>query len=378
MKRWCTVLLSASVSLLTLNALQAGEKNGAKTMSIQKISRKTVELNASYHGWPTVLRTGDNRLMAVCSGNRKKHVCPYGRLWLYVSSDNGLSWQGPEQLSSGPLDDRDGGICQAADGSLLVHYFTSTAAFFRPKRLSAAEQKIAETINLQTLRKEHGFWMRRSTDGGKTWSEKYRVPLNSPHGPTLMKDGRLFFAGQKDGNGAGEMTGIPEFGAAFSSDNGLSWQVVSTIALPDGHDRRKIHEAHGIEAPDGTLIVQYRNHNCSGLGETWQTESTDGGKTWNKPRSVCKGFPSHLQLLGKNKVIMTYGYRAKPYGIRARISEDSGRTWSDEIMLTDDALNWDFGYPSTVEMADGTLFTLWYENRAKAAKLHYLNWKFNN
>ena len=31
----------------------------------------------------------------------------------------------------------------------------------------------------------------------------------------------------------------------------------------------------------------------------------------------------------------------------------------------------------TVELADGTLFTLWYENRGKGgAKLRYLNWKF--
>ena len=47
----------------------------------------------------------------------------------------------------------------------------------------------------------------------------------------------------------------------------------------------------------------------------------------------------------------------------------------DEIILTDDAKSWDFGYPSTVEMADGTLFTLWYENPGRAAKLRMLRWK---
>ncbi|MBR2633786.1 MAG: hypothetical protein IKD29_10110 [Lentisphaeria bacterium] len=32
---------------------------------------------------------------------------------------------------------------------------------------------------------------------------------------------------------------------------------------------------------------------------------------------------------------------------------------------------------ATVELADGSLFTLWYEHSDKdGAKLHYLNWKF--
>ena len=346
-------------------------------MNIRKLHSGIID-KPTYHGWPTVIRTTDNKLIAVCSGNRQKHVCPFGRVWMYVSEDNGKTWQGPKKLSSGPLDDRDAGICQAADGSLLVNYFTSTAAIFRAKRLSREWKEAAEKINLTTLKKEHGFWMRRSTDGGKSWSPKYRTPVYSPHGPVLLKDGRLFFPGQALGSLSGEMTGKPEYYAAFSSDHGQTWQIASQIPLPQGQDIRNIHEIHGVEAPNGTLVVQYRNHNCTGLKETWQSESTDGGKTWSAPHFICKGFPTHLQKFGKDKMIMTYTYRLKPYGIRARISEDSGKSWSSEIILSDDGKGWDLGYPSTVEMADGTLFTLWYENRGKGgAKLRYLNWKLD-
>ena len=364
----------AGITLLTVNAAEI--KTGVQKMKIQIRYTGIIE-TPTYHGWPTVIRTRENKMIAVCSGNRQRHVCPFGRVWMYVSSDEGKTWQGPKALSSGPLDDRDAGICQAADGSLLVNYFTSTAAIFRSRRLNKEWRGIAEKINLLTLKKEHGFWMRRSTDGGKTWSPKYRTPVYSPHGPVRLKDGRLFFPGQKQGSLAGEITAIPEYGAAFSSDNGVTWEVISTIPLPAGQNVLKIHEIHGIEAPDGTLVVQYRNHNCSGLGETWQSESADGGKTWSTPHFVCKGFPTHLQIFGKDKMIMTYGYRLKPYGVRARISMDSGKNWGDEIILTDDAKSWDFGYPSTVEMADGSLFTLWYENMGrKGAKLRYLNWQF--
>ncbi|MBQ9088928.1 MAG: exo-alpha-sialidase [Lentisphaeria bacterium] len=351
---------------------------GKKIMNIQKLHSGIID-KPTYHGWPTVIRTKDNKLIAVCSGNRQKHVCPFGRVWMYVSEDNGKTWQGPKKLSSGPLDDRDAGICQAADGSLLVNYFTSTAAIFRAKRLSKEWKEVAEKINLTTLRKEHGFWMRRSTDGGKSWSTKYRTPVYSPHGPVLLKDGRLFFPGQRQGSLCAELTGKPEYHAAFSNDHGQTWQIASEIPLPAGQDIRNIHEIHGVEAPDGTLVVQYRNHNCSGLGETWQSESTDGGRTWSAPHFICKGFPTHLHKFGKDKMIMSYTYRLKPYGIRARISEDSGKSWSSEIILSDDGKVWDLGYPSTVEMADGTLFTLWYERLGKGgAKLRYLNWKFND
>lgn len=373
MKNLCKILLLGA-ALSTLTSVNAQQEQN--TMKITVIRKGKIE-HPTYHGWPTVTRTQDNKLIAVCSGNRQKHICPYGRVWMYVSDDNGKTWSGPKALSSGPLDDRDAGVCQAADGSLLVNYFTSTSAIFRSKKLNSQWKETAEKINLLTLKKEHGFWMRRSVDGGKTWSRKYRTPVYSPHGPVLMKDGTLFFPGQKQGSLAGEITATAEFCAAFSKDNGLTWQIASTIPLPLGHDRRLIHEIHGIEAPDGTLIVQYRNHNTSGLGETWQSESADSGKTWSQPHLIGKGFPTHLQVFGKDKLIMTYTWRQEPYSIRARISHDSGRSWGNEFTLSESGKKRDMGYPATVELADGSLFTLWYEHSDKdGAKLHYLNWKF--
>lgn len=58
---------------------------------------------------------------------------------------------------------------------------------------------------------------------------------------------------------------------------------------------------------------------------------------------------------------MTYGYRRKPYGNQARISSDNGQTWSEPMTISADGLGGDLGYPSTVELDDGTLLTVWYE-----------------
>ena len=60
------------------------------------------------------------------------------------------------------------------------------------------------------------------------------------------------------------------------------------------------------------------------------------------------------------RLALTYGYRLKPYGIRARISPDDGSTWGEEIILRSDGGTWDLGYPRTVQRSDGKLVTVYY------------------
>lgn len=341
------------------------------------LSRGEISQGKGYHGWPTVIRTKENELMAVCSGGRRGHVCPFGRLYLYRSVNNGLSWHGPEILSQGPLDDRDAGICQATDGSILVNYFTSTCAFFNEKWA-----KEADAISLRTLKLEHGFWMRRSVDEGKSFSEKYSVPVSSPHGPTLLQDGRLFYVGECLDPAAIVQRGWRRckgtIACALSRDNGESWEMISDLPSPEGHLASECYEPYGIQAPDGRWIVQIRVQSEESIlgAKTWQTESEDEGKSWSRPHTVCDGFPTHLLRLPKDVLLMTYGWRnSSPYGIRARLSLDSARTWNEEeIMLADDAPNIDVGYPSTAQLEDGSLFTLYYQAGEERATLKYCRW----
>ena len=76
---------------------------------------------------------------------------------------------------------------------------------------------------------------------------------------------------------------------------------------------------------------------------------------------------------------MCYGYRRAPHGNRARVSADHGRTWGDEFVISADGMNGDLGYPSTVELADGTLLTVWYETMAtpKLAVLRQAKWRLS-
>ena len=75
------------------------------------------------------------------------------------------------------------------------------------------------------------------------------------------------------------------------------------------------------------------------------------------------GKPPHLLRLADGRLLVTYGYRHEPYGERACLSHDGGRTWdyAHELILRDDAPTGDLGYPATTQLDDGTLLTVYYQ-----------------
>ena len=134
----------------------------------------------------------------------------------------------------------------------------------------------------------------------------------------------------------------------------LKW--LAEIPTRKGDDPKQYHELHAVEAAGGRIVLHIRNHNKANLAETLQCESTDGGKTWSEPHLIgVWGYPSHLLRLKDGRLLMSYGHRRKPIGNLARVSEDHGQTWSEPLTISDDAISGDLGYPSTVELDDGTL-----------------------
>ncbi|MDD2709930.1 MAG: sialidase family protein [Verrucomicrobiae bacterium] len=358
-----------------------------KTHEIKIISKTT-----SYHGWPTLGRRPDGGLFLVYSGGREAHVCPYGRVEMMRSGDGGVSWSTPEILANGPLDDRDGGILVTHNGSILVNWFTSLywqkvlgeggGGGFAPSPGRAAEwEEIRRRITPDVVRREMGLWMIRSIDGGATWSGKYPSVVNSPHGPVQLSDGRLIHAGKAcvdELPDPCENAHAEAIGVAESRDDGVTWQWLASIPTSPGHEARLYCELHTVEADDGRLIAQIRNHNKRAEGETLQTESGDGGRTWSVPHSIgVWGHPSFLTRLRNGNLMMSYSHRRKSLGNQVRISADRGETWSEPLILSDDADLTDFGYPSTVELDDGTFLTVWYERSASnpSAVLRQARWK---
>jgi sialidase-1 len=348
------------------------------------------QLPEMYHGWPTLTRRANGQLLVVCSGGREGHICPFGRVDLMRSNDDGNSWTFPRTVIDGVIDDRDAGVLETAKGSLLVTTFTSLAyeSYILDKQLAkplgspgawsqakrdkwlAAHNRISK----EERDAELGEWMIRSTDGGITWSERYATVVNSPHGPNQLSDGRLLYVGKKLWHHAKEV------GVCESKDDGKSWQWLAGIPIRPGDAEQDYHELHAVEAASGKLIAHIRNHNKVNAGETLQSESTDGGQSWSEPHSIgVWGLPSFLAKLRDGRLLMTYGHRRKPYGNQARVSSDEGKTWSEPMIVSGDGAGGDLGYPSTVEIADGSLVTVWYEKMkgSSLAVLRQAQWKLD-
>lgn len=342
--------------------------------SIATISRQP----EFYHGWPTLAARRNGELLVVYSGGREGHVCPFGRVELIRSRDGGHTWGWPQVLLNSPIDDRDAGAVETRAGSLLVTTFTSLAYETDLKAASGwAPERLArwQAVDLRSTTEQRqallGTWMLRSTDGGMTWSAPFRVPLNSPHGPTALSGGRLLYAGKQLWQ-AGQKIGVCE-----STDDGRTWRWLADIAARSGDTVTEYHELHAVEAAKGRIIVHIRNQNRNNAGETLQSESADGGKSWTTPHAIgVWGLPSHLLRLRDGRLLMSYGYRRAPFGNQARVSSDHGQTWSAPIVISDDGAGWDLGYPSTVELASGQLLTVWYEslNGSTHAVLRQARW----
>lgn len=331
-----------------------------------------------YHGWASMTASRDGALFLVYSGGRDYHVCPFGRVDFMVSRDGGATWSWPRTIADSLTDDRDTGIVETRSGVLLASFYTSITYqqhMNAPERLLAkvfgteldatlARWRTAELRATAAERKaDVGHWLIRSTDHGLSWSARYAAPGYNPHGPTALADGRVFYAAA-DGKKAA---------AWISNDDGATWSRLADLPTRAG-------ELHAVEAADGTLIVHVRDKLTTQGGvkqRTLQTESHDGGKTWSPARFVTDGYPSHLVRLKDGTLVCTYGSRTAPLGIRAKLSRDHGRSWSNEFFLTDDASNWDLGYPTTAQLADGSLVTVWYEAPANThlAALRQAKWR---
>jgi hypothetical protein len=375
-------LLIASVLAPTIHAAPPAKILETKVISMQP---------EFYHGWSTVAQRQNGELWVTWSGGRVAHVCPFGRVDAMTSTDEGASWTFPRVLLDSATDDRDSGVLETAKGTLIVSTFTSLAyeehlakatAFAdhtdkgwisksMPQDQFVKWQAAHLRLNDADRKAELGEWIIRSTDGGKSWSTRIPTVVNSPHGPIQLKDGRLLYAGKK------LWAEDKKIGVAESKDDGLTWQWLAEIPTRQG-DKNAYHELHAVEATDGTLIAQIRNHNEADKGETLQTESKDGGKTWTEPHCIgVWGLPSHLLRLRDGRLLMSYGHRRKPFGNQARLSTDNGKTWGEPILLSGDGKGGDLGYPSTVELKDGTLLTVWYESMTepKLAVLRQAKWR---
>jgi len=199
-----------------------------------------------------------------------------------------------------------------------------------------------------------------SDDRGAHWKGPYRVPNFGQHGiaarTDYLIDGKhamtVFLTAAKSNSKEGRVICVR------TTDGGRSWNFVAFVTPePAGRDYAIMPSSVRLSAQSIVTAVRCRDwidlYRSDDNGASWHYVSRPAPDTENPPSLV------HLK---DGRFALTYGRRSAPFGIRARISEDEGKTWSREIVLRQDGGSWDLGYTRSIQRPDGKMVTIYYFN----------------
>ncbi len=339
----------------------------------------------NYFAWPTVARLQDGRIAVAASGFRLRHICPFGKTVIAFSEDNGETYSRPVPVIDTVLDDRDGGLMPFGKSSLVVTSFNNRVSFQRQHAKSDYDTAYLDSVTEDAEQAALGANFRISHDGGKSFGPILKSPVTSPHGPTPLPDGTALWLGNP-------------FGYEENADTN---RIEAHRLWPDGHMEymgtvpkvpmeKNVYwcEPHGIALEDGRILVHIRVQNYKeSIFTLFQSESCDLGKTWSEPRQLlhdCDGAPGHLLQLNNGALLCVYSFRGNPYGtapyaIKGMVSTDGGKTWDANNILFEGEGSRDMGYPSTVELPNGDLLTVFYARPGKdePAVIWQIKWRMS-
>lgn len=338
-----------------------------------------------YFGWPTVCRLQNGRIAAVASGFRMDHVCPFGKAVIAYSEDEGETFTLPAPVIDTVLDDRDGGIAVFGTSGVIVTSFNNSLAFQRNYAEKYTQNRYALAY-IDTVAKEEeaavlGATFRISRDGGVSFGPVQRSPVTSPHGPMSLSDGRILWVGRLF-----DLKDVSEEDAEIAvyemTETGEMHRIGEIARIPG----LASCEPHMAEAKDGTLVTHIRVQEGNGISgkrtfTVYQSESHDGGRTWTAPHRILSplgGSPSHILRAKDGRLIATYSYREEPYGIRMMVSDDNAKSWDCDHEIYGQGSGVDLGYPSTVELNDGSFLTVFYAHKTEEEPATILaqRWRF--
>lgn len=215
-----------------------------------------------------------------------------------------------------------------------------------------------------------------SYDRGKSWQGPYRLPTfdqkeimaRTDYIVNSTNDCLVFLTSSKTNGKEGRPF------CARTGDGGRTIDFVSWIAPePTGYSIMP----STVRCSETEIISAIRRYERGDINKGWIEiyVSNDNGQTWNFLNKSADtggkgGNPPSMVRLRDGRTCITYGYRSAPYGIRAKLSSDNGKTWGEEIRLRDDGRSWDLGYTRTVQRLDGKLVTAYYYTTNERPQQH--------
>lgn len=243
-----------------------------------------------------------------------------------------------------------------------------------PGGIDFAHPGFAMTLRMTSIDARSSSKFFYTYDRGHTWEGPFILPGAGVNGiaarTDYLIDGEnectLFLtAGKSDGT-----EGRPF--CMRTTDGGKTWEFVSWI-MPEPRGFGIMPST--VRLDEDTLLTTIRRRET---GNRWIAAyiSNDNGKSWeflNDPVPTNgEGNPPALIQLADGRLCLTYGVRQEPFRIAAKLSNDGGRTWTDEIVLRGDGNDRDIGYCRSIQRPDGKVVTTYYINVKETGPERYI------
>lgn len=353
---------------------------GQTSPSVKKLKDFVIYEDPDFYAtFPSVIKKEDGEIIvafrrapdrSVFGESGTNHVDPNSYLMTVHSRDNGLSWSAePKLMYAHPWGgSQDPCMLLMKDGTILC---TSYGWAFLRNTDNLKKPYFENTTNTVFL----GGYNVISRDGGNTWDGPFYPPNIPPEikftatgeplpaynrgAPWEGKNGRLYWA-VAAGTNEDNIRQTSVF-LITSDDKGLTWEYSCPIAEDD---EASFNETSMYETPKGDLIAFLRT---AGLDDqACIARSTDGGKSFGPWKEMgFQGHPLQATRLPDDRVLLVYGYRHKPYGIRARIlnAECTDYETAEEIILRTDGGGSDIGYPWATVIDENKVLVTYYFNK---------------
>jgi hypothetical protein len=291
------------------------------------------------------------------------HTDANSYLELVRSRDNGETWSEPELIFAHPFGGaQDPCMAQLRDGMIVC---TSYGWCLTPSKAEKSKDLFYHG-NYSFL----GGFIVRSTDGGHHWEGPIEppptpgdknldvfgrvVPAYNRGAMCEGKDGRLYWVVASKRATDGKHTSVH---LMISADKGKTW----TYSCPVAADPQiTFNETSVYETPKGDLVAFIRTEGFD--DHTVIARSTDHGKTFEKWQdSGFQGHPHYALHLPDDRVLLIYGYRHAPFGVRACVLDAECKELSrPEIVLRDDGTSGDLGYPWATMIGKDRALVVYY------------------
>ena len=330
-----------------------------------------------YSSFPSIVRRTDGELLVAFRRAPERrllgergitHTDPNSYLMLVRSHDDGKTWsKTPELMYANPFGgSQDPCMVQLNDGSILCSSYGW--ALLQPE--AAAKLKDSSRHgNFVFL----GGYLVRSRDAGHSWQgpilpppapgERFTgllgqpVPAYNRGAMSQSKDGKIYWAVASK---TATVPGKSGTHLLISSDQGDTWKYSCPVAADP---KVAFNETSLYETPKGVLVAFMRTEDFD--DHTAVARSTDHGKSFERWKDAgFQGHPHYAQRLPDQRVLLVYGYRHQPFGIRARVldAECTNLASAPEIVLRDDGGNGDLGYPWAAVLSKHSALVVYYFN----------------